>query len=578
MAENSWEYEDFEFDNRVTNLMWTICGNYGEEMNQTEKTDLSQNIALYFGIMAGGRRKCIDWLLVDRYVGWRKAQGFNAERLQRMLYLAANETAVNHLILERPGVADIRRQACGEMVSILGQPVSKNLLDRVEFALYQRRGGLSSYDEEAGDFAGALTGIAQAENTEQLLEGVDRLYTEWFRPEHATGFSVEAILKAGNQQGFNTESFIKQAVEALLAQDGFRGECGEENADNRDIARTKTMYIDGDQLENMAQKVNEVCGLSYLNAYTLRRLENRLCKGPHQDCRLHYTDGLIRAGGGMLTRVGLAQKVRKKNREAYYEKLPVYERTIKRLRDSIFQTLQDERAKYFVSADTGSIDVPKLWQVGRVPCSRLFKKTESNDKGGYVVDLLIDSSFSQKGRDSRVAIQAYIIARALVEAGIPCRVNGFYCYLDFTVLKRYRDFDDPVRETENLFEYDCEGSNRDGLAIKGVCDGLCRREEENKILIVLSDGKPNDLHLVNKETVQTFRGQTAYSGGAAIGDTAKEVRIARQRGVLVLGIFTGNERDLPAEKLIYGKDFIYTREVRHFADIVAAYLKRIIRS
>ncbi|PKM59423.1 MAG: hypothetical protein CVU99_07575, partial [Firmicutes bacterium HGW-Firmicutes-4] len=70
----------------------------------------------------------------------------------------------------------------------------------------------------------------------------------------------------------------------------------------------------------------------------------------------------------------------------------------------------------------------------------------------------------------------------------------------------------------------------------------------------------------------------SYSGGIGIDDTAKEVRIARQRGIMVLGIFTGDEKDLKAEKLIFGKDFIYTREMNHFGDIIAAYLKRIIAS
>ena len=49
--------------------------------------------------------------------------------------------------------------------------------------------------------------------------------------------------------------------------------------------------------------------------------------------------------------------------------------------------------------------------------------------------------------------------------GYPAGSMGFIaCYMDFTVLKRYRDFDDSTRETENLFEYDCEVSNWDGLA------------------------------------------------------------------------------------------------------------------
>ena len=41
MGENlHWEYDDFEFDNRVTNLMWTICGDYKEQMSTAEKTNL----------------------------------------------------------------------------------------------------------------------------------------------------------------------------------------------------------------------------------------------------------------------------------------------------------------------------------------------------------------------------------------------------------------------------------------------------------------------------------------------------------------------------------------------------------
>ena len=118
------------------------------------------------------------------------------------------------------------------------------------------------------------------------------------------------------------------------------------------------------------------------------------------------------------------------------DSLRVYARTIKRLRDALIRTLVAERARYPVASDSGDIDAAKVWRVGRTPCSRIFRRFESNDKGGYVVDLLLDGSTSQKGREALVAIQAYIIARALIEAGIPCRVNGFNCFLDFTVLKR----------------------------------------------------------------------------------------------------------------------------------------------
>jgi nitric oxide reductase activation protein len=203
---------------------------------------------------------------------------------------------------------------------------------------------------------------------------------------------------------------------------------------------------------------------------------------------------------------------------------------------------------------------------------------ESNDKGEYVIDLMIDSSHSQILKQSKLAIQAYILVRAIVEAGIPCRVNGFNSYIDYTILKRYRDYYDDFKQTENIFEYACEGCNRDGLAIKSVCDSLCTREEEKKILIVLSDGKPNDIHLPTRSSSKKFHGVVSSSGGIGINDTTKEVRFTRQKGILVLDVFTGNEKDLKSEKLIYGKDLIFTRDINHFGDIIAAYLKRIISS
>ena len=162
-------------------------------------------------------------------------------------------------------------------------------------------------------------------------------------------------------------------------------------------------------------------------------------------------------------------------------------------------------------------------------------------------------------------------------AKIPNRVTGFSSFLDYTILTRFRDYKDHVSINENIFEYFCTGNNRDGLDIKCICDGLIEREEENKILIVLSDGKPNDVK-IGAEKERSIRGESAYKGKIAIKDTANEVRLARQKGILVLGVFTGKENELTAEKMIYGKDFIYTKNIERFSDIVSMYLKKIIRN
>ena len=97
-----------------------------------------------------------------------------------------------------------------------------------------------------------------------------------------------------------------------------------------------------------------------------------------------------------------------------------------------------------------------------------------------------------------------------------------------------------------------------------------KRQEENKVLIVLSDGRPNDI-IVNRPNSKNPR---SYGGDYAVKDTAREVRHARNMGISVLGVFAGKEIDLNAEKKIFGKDFAYIRDIANFSNVVGTYLKR----
>ena len=56
-------------------------------------------------------------------------------------------------------------------------------------------------------------------------------------------------------------------------------------------------------------------------------------------------------------------------------------------------------------------------------------------------------------------------------------------------------------------------------------------------------------------------------------DKELEYRITKSKSY-----FYGKENDLQEEKLIYGNDFIYTKDIERFSDIVSMYLKKIIRN
>jgi nitric oxide reductase activation protein len=124
----------------------------------------------------------------------------------------------------------------------------------------------------------------------------------------------------------------------------------------------------------------------------------------------------------------------------------------------------------------------------------------------------------------------------------------------------------------NIFEYITSSNNRDGLAVKAAGMDLLKRQEDRKLLILLSDGKPYDV-LVNRPNA---RNPKPYRDDYALHDTATEVRRLRQQGVSVLGVFVGEETELMAEQKIFGKDFAYARDIRNFSHMVGSYLRRKI--
>ena len=102
-------------------------------------------------------------------------------------------------------------------------------------------------------------------------------------------------------------------------------------------------------------------------------------------------------------------------------------------------------------------------------------------------------------------------------------------------------------------------------------------DSQRKILIILSDGKPNDkisLRVLNK----TINIAKDYTKDDAIKDTAKEVFLTRNSEITILGVFTGEIEDLPDEKKIFGNDFAYIHDLDRFSEIVGKFLTYVFRN
>lgn len=589
-----WIYNNYEFDNRINNLAWTICGDYSDDIDVLEKDYSSKEVSLYFGIIAGARRKYVDWNIVKKYLIHRISKGYEKDIILDLVQIVLNNLVESKVIEDRPGIEEIRAKAYRDIINRFAKIYNDNILQNIKYTfILEGMGKHPSVDGLSRRLINEIKNINLNNEIIEILKDVDSIYIKYFNTianeldknkrsdskeykEIDIDFDTFSDFMYEELYSDEDEKFMENEIDSISSSMLVESVGESKLSDSRNTFN-RVIYVDEEIASKIYEKIEYYYGKSYLNKSEIKKIETKNCRNVHEGCRVHFTEGVLRSECKNVFQVKYVTRHKENNLKKYREKIKIYKRNINKLKENLSRILIEESINDRVYSDCGTIDANRAWRVGRSNNNKIFYKDIENEKGRYVIDILLDSSGSQSRNQYRVAIQAYIIASALTMAKIPNRVTGFSSFLDYTILKRFRDYEDPVSINENIFEYFCTGNNRDGLAIKCICDGLIEREEENKILIVLSDGKPNDVK-IGAEKERSIRGESAYKGKIAIKDTANEVRLARQKGILVLGVFTGKENELTTEKMIYGKDFIYTKNIERFSDIVSMYLKKIIRN
>ena len=590
----NWIYNNYEFENRVNNLAWTISGMYDEDIDSSEKDYSSKDVSLYFAIIAGARRKYLDWNIIKKYIMSRIKKSYNKDILYTLIELILNSVVEDKVISERPGVAEIRSKAYSDVLANYNKIHKEDILQTLRYTfILQAMDKHPAVDGLTRRIIKDIKSIDCNSDLMDILKRIDEIYLTYFE------FIINSQIEAGKMSeeniknvnvDFDTfsdfmyeELYMDEESEIIeneinnISNSMLLESIGEMGDVNLEKSQNRVIYVDEEMAQKIYSKVEYYYGKTFLSENEIKKIESKHCRNTHEGCRIHFTDGVLRSECNNAFQLKYVTRQKENNIYKYRDNIKLHKRSINKLKESISRILIEESATDRVYSDGGTICANRAWRIGRSNNNKVFYKDIQNEKGKYVIDILLDASGSQSRNQFNVAIQAYIIAAALTSIGIPNRVMGYLSFLDYTVLKRYRDYDDNINTCENIFEYFAAGNNRDGLAIKATCDALLEREEENKILIVLSDGKPNDVK-IGRDRSRSLRGEASYKGIIGVKDTALEVRKARKQGILVLGVFTGKEKDLDAEKIIYGKDFIYTRDIERFSDIVAMYLKKIIKN
>lgn len=566
-------------ENRVRNLMWTVSGDYNLDTKlDTGAFTKSKYISIYDAIKQGAFARFFDKDLFGMYLMKKVFLGAEESSLSAIGQLCVDSAVFRKVSRERPGVPEIRRKAFEDILDFDFGKMTASLPGQVKLMLL--RGYLTGRlegERRLLDVALRIRSLEESGDTMDLIRTVDEIYNavldKTFEKKKGTLDQVMSVsvqqLKQFDWQDYLNEEMQQDQMERYMNQLlSTMSNLSEE--EEKPESSGGAVYLTQEAVDKMYSYIELNYGTSYLSPLEQKRLNHKVCRGAHADCSLYFTDGILAGMVKVNSQSEYARKTKEINQRVFRQNQRMTRRNIEMLSDILKRALMLRSQQESCAAENGQVVPAKLWNVGRTGNRMLFEKVIKRDSSDFVVDVLIDASGSQRLRQSQVALQAYIISEALSNVGIPHRVMGFCTFWDYTVMRRFREYDEGREANDRIFEFYGSSNNRDGLAVRAAALSLQERGEEHKILIVLSDGRPNDI-IVNRPN---SKNPAPYFGDYAVRDTAYEVRKLRNAGIAVLGVFAGEEQDLYAERRIFGKDFAYIRDIANFSHVVGRYLKK----
>lgn len=579
---------ELELENRIKNLIWTVSGDYTLDVKpDIESYHRSHAVGLYDGIKQGAFARYFNREELSLYLMKKIYLHGEEGPLMSLAQLCIEWSVAERITKEREGIKEIRKKALEDTLEMDFSRLAASEPGRLKLMLFKEcLNGSEPATNRMRAFMEQVQALSDAKETIELIHTIDKLYNAMVDPNFEKRYgNLETVLAVSLEElaEFSWKDYLEEEAleesfgtylehinEAMTNLDKMElnQETKKEEFEEETSQKKKILVVDEEALSKMHSYVQRNYGIGYLSETEEKRRNLLLCRGIHSDCSLYFTEGVLKHAVLRNYQYEYAKKQRDKNRYEYYNNHRMVKNNIRQLSDMLKKALVMRDEVQETISDRGRIVPSRLWRVGRSHDSRVFLRKLNHDNSDFVVDVLIDASGSQRKRQGQVAMQAYILSEALSIANVPHRVMSFCTFWDYTILHRFREYEDDRSANENIFEYNTSSNNRDGLAIKAAGYELLNREEEHKILIVLSDGRPYDV-ILNRPNA---RNPQPYQGKYAISDTAFEVRKLRSKGVCVLGVFAGEEKDLPAEKKIFGKDFAYIRDVAGFSGIVGRYL------
>ena len=558
---------------RALNIIWNAAKRY-DFFPDFKAYDENGEAELYWNCIIGAVYRHYDYpKLASVFSAFQQYE--DGDTYEGLFWLGLENCAYQKELPDRPVLERMRRSYAEQFVKVYSaQPLDDyRLYECLSYAHFLRVLGqepvMNRYDKKLLDeleFSPSMT-------TEEIVQRAKELFAHWFqisteerkRERHPFRLSLNRQMR-----GKGKRRYRKFGLGLAEHPDAFGSEGQQDPADTDGVRSRMTA-------EELREFMTGKYGKPLYPLHQTLEIERCLCTGDHAGCHLHFTKGepmpeRIQNGFEALQKEREAAQI-ERNKRYYQAALAANHMAVNKLCAKIQNSVLLHLQPSLVRSNTGALEGGRAWRAVELGDEKVFQRIEQGNMGDLSVDILLDASNSQKRRQEIVSSQGFMIAEALTRCGIPCRVMSFCSMTGYTILRIFRDYNE-TRSNGKIFEYVSNGCNRDGLAVRAAHYLIGQSSYEHKILIVLSDVKPNDIRKIRRQD-DTY---IPYEGDAGVSDTALEVRRARADGIAVICVFTGEDDDLPSAKLVYGRDFASIRSLDKLADAVGMLLQNQIRN
>ena len=551
---------------RASNIIWTAAASYGFAPD-FKAYDTEGNAELYRNLIIGLAHKYYDY---DKFLPLFEL--FDAQEdayvYSGLFWLGLENALFQKEAPVRPALESLRREYAKEYLRINSKPEPHFIYANMAYAHFQKilciEPHLDGYERKLLDeleFSPALT-------DDEIVASAKELFERWFQLNDADRRArgeYKLLARLGRRK--KSEGELSDFGSAFTEHARIKGDSGGQYNDRAALATKMTPA----QLRSfMAVKF----GKSIYSESETRKLEQELCRGNHLNCCLHFTKG--ESVGGLnesafeAYRRNAEAEQRTRNRNSYNANLIKNRTAIAGLREQIRNSVLLYLERNEIRSESGTLIPGRLWRGTYLNDAKVFTRYENDNAGDLSVDILLDSSTSQKNRQEQVSAQGYIIAEALTQCGVPCRIMSFCSMTGYTVMRIFRDYNEPGKNSA-VFDFIATGCNRDGLAIRAAHKLINSASYTHRLLILLSDVRPHDIVKINS---LAGAGDEYYEDAAGIKDTAIEVRSAMADGISVICVFTGEDKSVEAARLVYGQNFARIQSI----DMLASTIGKLIRT